>query len=108
MLQTSFDHLTLQLIGVLLNGWFHHEFMIPRSIGFDLLPNVFVIANEPFVGISSTLMISNSVALSHCGAALRRASVCYVGNRTFAEQECGSGEVGFMDKSHIFRSSKYR
>src|SRR5258705_12685087 len=50
MLQTSFDHLTLQLIGVLLNGWVHHEFMIPRSIGFDLLPNVFVIANKPFVG----------------------------------------------------------
>jgi hypothetical protein len=24
--------------------------MIPRSIGFDLLPNGFVIANEPFVG----------------------------------------------------------
>jgi hypothetical protein len=40
----------LQLIGVLLNGWVHHEFMIPRSIGFDLLPNVFVKANEPFVG----------------------------------------------------------
>jgi len=40
----------LQLIGVLLNGWVHHEFMIARSIGFDLLPNVFVIASEPFVG----------------------------------------------------------
>src|SRR5258708_20801040 len=50
MLQTSFDHLTLQLISVLLNGWVHHEFMIPRSIGFDLLPNVIVIANKPFVG----------------------------------------------------------
>ena len=33
----------------MLNGWVHHEFMIPRSIGFDLLPNVFVIANKPFV-----------------------------------------------------------
>ena len=50
MLQTSFDHLTLQLIGVLLNGWIHHECMIPRSIGFDLLPNAFVIVNEPSVG----------------------------------------------------------
>src|SRR5882757_2524529 len=50
MLQTSFDHLTLQLIGVLLNGWIHHECMVPRSIGFDLLPNAFVIVNEPSVG----------------------------------------------------------
>jgi hypothetical protein len=60
MLQTSFDHLTLQLIGVLLNGWVHHEFMIPRSIGFDLLPNGFVIANEPFVGHIFNAHKSNS------------------------------------------------
>src|SRR5438034_5553232 len=50
MLQTSFDHLTLQLIGVLLNSWVHRECKIPRSIGFDLSPNAFVIVNEPFVG----------------------------------------------------------
>src|SRR6476646_9763661 len=60
MLQTSFDHLTLQLIGVLLNGWVHHEFMIPRSIGFDLLPNVFVIASERFVGHIFNAHNSNS------------------------------------------------
>src|SRR6476660_6627208 len=49
MLQTSLDHLTLQLIGVLLNGWVHQKFMIPRSIGFDLLSNVFVVTSKPFV-----------------------------------------------------------
>jgi hypothetical protein len=42
MLQAPFDHLTLQLFGVLLNGWVHHKIMIARAIGFDLLPNIFV------------------------------------------------------------------
>jgi hypothetical protein len=84
MLQTSFYHLTLQLIGVLLNGWVHHEFMIPRSIGFDLLPNVFVIANEPFVGHIFNAHISNSSHPVIAGG--YPASVRLVGNRTFAEQ----------------------
>src|SRR5258706_14499805 len=49
MLQTSFDHLASQLIGVLMNGWIRHEFIFARSFGFDLLSNVVVVASKPLV-----------------------------------------------------------
>jgi hypothetical protein len=49
VLQPSFDHFASQRIGVLTNRWVRHELMIVRSIGLDLLSNVFVEMSEPLV-----------------------------------------------------------
>src|SRR5258705_607582 len=49
MVQSSFDHFVLQPIGVLTNCGVRHELLLIRSISLDLLSNVFVEMNQPFV-----------------------------------------------------------
>jgi hypothetical protein len=66
MLQTSFDHLASQLIGVLMNGWVRHEFIFARSFGFDLLSNVVVVASKPLVRHSFDAH-SQLLLPSYCG-----------------------------------------
>jgi hypothetical protein len=47
--QASLRHLASQLIGVLTNGLVRRELVLVRSIGLDLLSNVFVELSEPLV-----------------------------------------------------------
>jgi hypothetical protein len=59
MLQTSFDHLALQLIGVQLKRFgFCGEFRFPRSIGFDLLVRAGILRCQPCVGRGSRSLIA--------------------------------------------------
>ena len=49
VIQSSFDHLASQPVGVLTNCWVRHELMLVRAVSLDLLSNVFVEMSEPFV-----------------------------------------------------------
>jgi hypothetical protein len=49
VLQSPFDDLASQVIGVLADCWVRHELMLVRFISLDLLSNVFVEMNDPVV-----------------------------------------------------------
>jgi hypothetical protein len=49
VVQSPFDHFVLQPIGILTNCWVRHELLLIPSISLDLLSNVLVEINQPFV-----------------------------------------------------------